>query len=140
MFSQGCTRSWETPPDNFQNSGGSYYNIQFKPYLTSRAICDKKIENSQKLLLTVATESFALNVTGFPDMTLENIYLDQGNKIFHPAFTCSNSAKKTKKTRNMSNIFKVNNNKDTSTMSVASIVNFEHILQFILMLLINSNK
>ena len=41
----------------------------------------------------------------------------------------------------MSNIFKVNNNnKDTSTMSVASIVNFEHILQFILMLLINSNK
>ena len=97
MFSQGCTRSWETPPDNFQNSGGSYYNIQFKPYLTSRAICDKKIENSQKLLLTVATESFALNVTGFPDMTLENIYLDQGNKIFHPAFTCSNSAKKNKK-------------------------------------------
>ena len=88
--------------------------------------------------MTVATENFALNVTGFPDMTLENIYLDEGNKIFHPAFTCSNSAKK-KQTRNMPNTFKVNNYKDTSTMSVASIVNFEHILQFIL-LLINLNK
>ena len=46
-------------------------------------------------------------------------------------------SKKTKLTytRNLSNIFKVNN-KDTRTMPATSIVNFEHILVFILLLLL----
>ena len=40
----------------------------------------------------------------------------------------------------MANIFKVNN-KDTKTMSGASLVNFEHILHFILLsLLLNLNN
>ena len=40
----------------------------------------------------------------------------------------------------MANIFKVNNN-DTRTMSGASLVNFEHILHFILLsLLLNLNN
>ena len=54
----------------------------------------------------------------------------------------SKSAKKNKKRHwnNMSNIFKVNN-KDTRTTTGASIVNFEHIYPFILLLLlVNSNK
>ena len=42
--------------------------------------------------------------------------------------------------RNKSNVFKVNN-KDTRIIYVASLVNFEHILHFIiLLLLLNSNK
>ena len=42
----------------------------------------------------------------------------------------------------MSNLFKVFkvNNKDTRMGSGASVVDYEHILQFILMLLLNSNK
>ena len=36
-------------------------------------------------------------------------------------------------------IFKVNN-KDTRMMSGASIVNFEHVLSFILLILLNLNK
>ena len=56
---------------------------------------------------------------------------------FHPAFTCSISAENT---RNVSNIFKVNN-KDTRTMSIYSIVECEYISYFILLLLLlNSNK
>ena len=59
--------------------------------------------------------------------------LDYGIKVFHPAFTCSNSAKRN--IRNRSNILKVYN-KDTRTTSCASIVNFEHDLHFILVLLL----
>ena len=44
-----------------------------------------------------------------------------------------------KNTRNVSTILKVNNDV-TRTTSVASIVNFEHISHFILLLLLNSNK
>ena len=42
----------------------------------------------------------------------------------------------------MSNLFKVFevNNKDTRMASGASVVDYEHISQFILMLLLNSNK
>ena len=33
-----------------------------------------KMRNGWKLLLTVVTKSFVLNVTGFPDVTLKRIY------------------------------------------------------------------
>ena len=54
------------------------------------------------------------------------------------AFTCSKSAKK--QSKNVPNIFKVNY-KDTKMTSGVSIVNFEHILHFVLLLiLVNSSK
>ena len=68
--------------------------------------------NSWKLLLTVVTDSFILNATWLLDVI--NLDLDSA-----------------KNTRNMSNIFKVNN-KDTKTMPVAAAINFEHILNFII--------
>ena len=97
----------------------------------------QKIWNGWKLFLTVATESFILYVAGFLELTqgIDNFRLRQ---VFHPAITCSNTKKK-KNTKNVSSISKVNM-KDTRT-SVASIVNSEHILHFILLLLLlNSNK
>ena len=54
------------------------------------------------------------------------------------AFTCSKSAKK--QLKNVPNIFKVNY-KDMKMTSGVSIVNFEHILHFVLLLiLVNSSK
>ena len=53
-------------------------------------------------------------------------------------FICSKSAKK--QLKNVPNIFKVNY-KDTKMTYGAAIVNFEHILHFILLLiLVNSSK
>ena len=54
--------------------------------------------------------------------------LDEDNKVFHLAFTCSNSARNL--TRNRSSIFKVNN-KNTRTNSGLSIVNSEDDSYFI---------
>ena len=115
-----------------------YVTIQhaiFKPSARSKMeSLWQKLGNGWKLLLTVVTESFVLNVTGFLDPTLKCIDLDQGNKLLHLPITCSKSAKNTLEHVTV-------NNTDTRTTSGASIVNFEHILLFILQLmLLNLNK
>ena len=91
---------------------------------------------------TVVTQSFVLNVTGLLDPTLKCIdNFDKGDKVLHPTSALSKSAKK--QLSKVSNVLKVNS-KDTRTTSGASIVNFEHkfgiYLQFVLLLLLNSNK
>ena len=70
-------------------------------------------------------------MTWLQDPTLKRLYKFRlSNKVFHPAFTYSKSAKKkTKKNthtrkNNVSNIFKVSN-KDTRRASGASVVHFE---------------
>ena len=62
------------------------------------------------------------------------INLDQGNKIFHLALKCLKSAKK--HWNNRSNIFKVNNKDIRMTSGAFIIINFEHILHFILLLIL----
>ena len=62
--------------------------------------------------------------------------LDEGNKVFHLPFTFKVS---TKTLNNMSNIFKVNN-KDTRTTSDVSVINFEHILHFIIIIIVEFNQ
>ena len=65
-------------------------------------------------------------MTWLQDPTLKRLYKFRlSNKVFHPAFTDSKSAKnKTKHKNNVSNIFKVSN-KDTRRASGASVVHFE---------------
>ena len=96
----------------------------------------QKIWNGWKLFLTVATESFILYVAGFLELTegTDNLGLRQKYSIqqLHVQIQQKN-------TKNVSSISKVNM-KDTRT-SVASIVNSEYILHFVLLLLLlNSNK
>ena len=86
----------------------------------------QKLGNGWKLLLTVVTWSFVLNVTWFLDLTLKCINLYQCNIVFHLPLTCSKSAKNTLEQH------VTVNNKDTRIKFVTSIVNFEHILLFIL--------
>ena len=97
----------------------------------------QKIWNSWKLFLTVATESFILHVAGFLELTqgIDNFRLRQKYSIQQLHVQIQQK----KNTKNVSSISKVNM-KDTRT-SVASIVNSDHILHFILLLLLlNSNK
>ena len=62
------------PPNTFWNFCGSYYNIQFKPYATSKIkLFVTKIGNSWKRLLTVVTENFVLNVTGLLDPIMKHV-------------------------------------------------------------------
>ena len=69
IFSQDCTQSWEVPPPR-----GSCYNIHYKPYAISKIeLFMTKIGITWKLLLTVVTESFVLNVMGLLDLTLKHI-------------------------------------------------------------------
>ena len=104
IFSKGLNH--EGSPDAFQNFLGSCYNIQFKPYATSKMqLFQKKRGNSWKLLLTVVTENLVLNLTGLQDPTLKNtsINLDQGNKgtkysIWHLHVQIQQKKKKEKKT------------------------------------------
>ena len=76
-------------------------------------------------LETFVTECFVLNVTGFLDLIKTTKY---SIRHLHVQTQQEN-------TRTKSSVFKVNN-KDTRMTSVASIVNFEHILHFILVLLV----
>ena len=74
IFSQDCTQSWEVPPHIFQLFRGSCYNIHYKPYAISKIeLFMTKIGITWKLLLTVVTESFVLNVMGLLDLTLKHI-------------------------------------------------------------------
>ena len=100
----------------------------------------QKIGNSCKLLLTVTTKSFVLDVTGLLGPTLKHIH-----KIYIKAieYLIPHLHIQTQQinTKNTSNILKFNN-KDTRKTSGSSIVNFEHISQFILLLYcwIQTNK
>ena len=99
-------------------------------HLRWNSLC-QKIGNGWKLLLTVVTQNFVLNETGLLNLTLKLIdkFIPSGIQMF----------KVSKKTHwNKSNMFKVNN-KDTRTTLSASIVNFEHSLQFIPLLLLLNN-
>ena len=111
----------------------------------------KKIWNSWKQLLTVVTKSFILNVTGLLGLTLKHRWTEikttkysiqhfhVQNQQKNPKSSNNNSNNKKNNMRNVSNMFKVSNI-DTRTF-LASIVNFEHISHFILLLLLlNSNK
>ena len=116
----------------------------------------QKMGKNWKLLLTVVTKSFILNMAGLLDPILAHIDKFRLQQWSVPCgihmFKLSKEETKHTQThththththsltRNMSNIFKVNN-KDTRTTPVTSIVNFEHISHFILLLLLlNSNK
>ena len=73
-----------------------YATIQykvFKPYAASKM---ELFVAGWKLLLTVFTEIFVLNMTGF--LGLLDLYkcidLDPGNKLFHLPLACSKSAEK----------------------------------------------
>ena len=79
--------------------------------------------NSWQLLLTVATDSFVLNVIGLLDSTLNSINKLRLRKesILFSIYLLKVSKKKHENI--VSKIFKVNN-KETRTISGASIVNF----------------
>ena len=108
IFSQGCTGSWGVPL------------TPFRIFIT--------LLNSSSMQHLRWTSLWQKN-----RKKLETVSIPSSN-------TCSKAAKnktkqnKKKQTRNVSFIFNVNN-KDTR-MTAASIVNFEHILHFILLLLL----
>ena len=97
-----------------------------------RSSCLRQIiGNSWKLLLTVV-----LNVAGLLDATLKDIDKFRFFKAIKYSIRHLHVQTHQKNlTRNVLNIFKVND-KLTSTRSVASIVNFEYISHFILLLLL----
>ena len=72
---------------------------------------------------------------GLLDTTLKDINLDFFRAIKYSIWHLHIQTHQKNLSRNVSNIFSVNN-EHTSTMSVPSIVNFEYISHFILLLLL----
>ena len=96
----------------------------------------QKIGNGWKLLLTVVTLSFVLNVTGLLDRTLKLIdeFRLRQSKVFYLPFRSLDQHV------NKTNIFKVSN-EDTRTICSASIANFQQISHFFLLsILLNLHK
>ena len=90
----------------------------------------QKKGKSWELFLNVFTESFVLNPTL---KHIDKFRLHVQNQQKNTSTTCQIYSQ-------LSNIFRVNN-KDTRTMSGASVVKFENISHYILLLLLlNSNK
>ena len=93
----------------------------------------QKIRNSWKLLLTVVKENFTLNVTGLIYPTLKHKDKFRLRQLSIPSGIYMFKLSK-KNTRNVLNIFLISS-KHIRMVSLASIINFEHILHFILLFL-----
>ena len=108
--------------NTFQNFCGSFYNIQFKPYAASK----------MELFVTEKREWLETVI----DCCYKELHLKSNSEIqyFIWCLHVQSWQKQMKKHQNnVSNIFKV---KDATTTSVVSIGNFEHVLHFILLLLL----
>ena len=121
------------PPDTPQNFRRSYCNIQFNPDAAYKM--ELFVTINRKQLETVVDCCYKELRLICDSRT--NRYIQVQTTKYSVQHLHAQSPHKN--TRNVSNIFKFNN-KDTRT-SFASIVNFEHISHFILLLLVlNSNK
>ena len=138
MFSHGCTQSWGVPVITFRifKDHITILSLRHMQHLRWSSLW-RKISICWKLLLTVATASFILNVTGLLDLILKHIDKFRLRQINIPCGIYMFKIVK-KHQNNVSNIFV---KKVTKTRPRASIINFEHISHFIpLLLLLNSNK